>query len=544
MKSILSLLLILALTSLLNAQGVGFTLKSGKVLRDKVTERTVAITDLGVINGQAYFLYHPFSAVFSEKSIGTTESFFVGKFDKELNLIKRAELVLKHDKKELSCEAVLKLKDKFLVFSSFQNSKDKKHYLFVQDLNSETLELLPNIKLVAELDYSGFSKYNSTVFDYEFSPDSSKIMIFYTLRSKQNEALRKGIYVFDQNMNLKWKKSDIVAKFKGGVFDYSRFRIDNEGNVYLLGLHFKDKENYYDAAHFSDRGFFSKDTYYTDKPNYTHQLYRYSEAGNREDLYELSLPGKFIRSLNFLPVDGNSVICSGMYGSEGKISVEGAFAFTYDMSAKMVNGLSTKELGKDLISQGFDPNELRRFKRSIDNKQEWDPFAYFLSGIQNRQNGDKYFIAEQYISGTKTERSGNVIVYSAIHMRNDLFVVSLDNNYQITRIDKIHKRQYWLNSDEYNSYACTEKNGNLYFIYNTFESVDGMFKNIEMGDSFITRLDAKGKTQSTIFRKKEAMGEPLPMPMTAILMPDQSLIFSLMTFNWKDYQVQEMRITE
>jgi hypothetical protein len=544
MKNVFVLLLMLTLMSSLQAQEIGFTLKSGQVMRDKVSQRTVDIADIGRINGQTYFLYLPWNAVYNQASIGATENYFVGKFDKDLNLIKKAEIVIKHDKKDLECDGVRMLKDKLLVFSSFQNSKDKKDYLFAQNLDSKTLELVPNSKLIAELDYSGLSKFNNALFQFGISPDSSKVLIFFTLVSKHGEALRNGMYVYDQDMNLKWKNEDVVAKYSGGVFAYDRFRIDNDGTVFLMGMVYKDRKNYFDDAHFNDRNFFSKDTYFTDKPNYTYQLYRYSDAGRTEDIYTLSLPGKFIRTLNYLPDAGNTIICTGMYASEGKISVEGSFAFNFDLASKQVNNLSTKEFGTELTSLGFDKNELNRFKRSISNKQEWDPFAYILSEMKTKKNGDKYFIAEQYIGGTKTERSGNTITYSTIYMHNDLYAVTLGSDYQIKRIDKISKRQYWLTTDCYNSYADIEKNGNLYFIYNTFESSDGMFKNIELGDSYVTRLDEQGKQLKSIFRKKEDKKLPMPLLKTGISLPDNSIIYSLMSYNWKDYQVQKITITE
>lgn len=544
MKNLFSFLLVLCFLPFLNAQQIGFTLKSGQVLRDKPTMRTVDIAALGRIKDHAYFKYLPFRAVYSETAIGDNEHFFVGKFDKKLNLIKRAEIIQQHDKKELVCENILLLRDKLLVFSSFQNSKDKKHYLFAQNLDPESLELVPNTKLIGELDYSGFNKFSTTVFQFEVSPDSSKVLVFYTLLDKHNETLRKGMYVFDHDMNLKWKNSDFVAKFSGGIFEYNRFRVDNDGNVYLLGQVYKDRENYFDGAHFKDRGFFSNDTYYTDKPNYTYQLFRYSDNGKNEDIYTLTLPGKFIRSLAFEPAGSNAVICTGMYASPGKISVEGSFVFSLDLDSKQPAGLNFKEFGNDLISLGFNQNELSRFKRSISNKQEWDPFTYFLSDLKTKQNGDRYFIAEQYINGTKIETSGKVTTYSAIHMHNDLFVVTLGNDYQIKRIDKIQKRQYWLNSDNYNSYSSLEKNGNLYFIYNTFVSAESMFKNIELGDSYITRLDEKGKQQKTVIRKKDDKEKPMPMIKTGFPFSNNSIIYSLMSYNWKDYMVQEIIITE
>ncbi len=524
------------------AQENSFDLKSSDVVRDKLMQRAFGISDIGKAGNFSYYLFLPYQPAPNENYIGKMGKYKVGKYDKDLTLLKKEEINLmqEKEKKEKDFEGILLVKQKLVVFSSFQNQKEKKHYLFVQNMNTETLGMEPNIKLAGELDYSGYSKYSRTVFTYELSPDESKILVFYTLLNKDNETLRSGLYVYNSDLSLKWKNDNISPQFSSGVFNYQQFKVNNAGHVYLLGLHYVDRENYFDGAKFKDKGFLSDDTYYTGKPNYTYHLYRYQDGAKKEDLYKLTLANKFIRNLNFSPTD-NSVICTGVYSAPETISVLGSFIFTLNVSNSQITNVNTKEFGADLISQELGDAELKRFKRSIDNKEEWDPFEYRIGELKTKKNGDKYFIAEQYIEGTKKQRSGNTIYYSPIYLHKDLYVFTLGADNKFKRIDKVTKNQYMLTTTRFNSYAAIEKNGTLNFIFNTFDAKDGLFKNLEIGDSYLVSLDAKGNQKRSVFRKKDP-DLPIPMPGTAITVVDDAIMFGMMSSNMKDYQFQVLSI--
>jgi hypothetical protein len=544
MKNILIWLFLTVLLPLAKAQEIKFNLKTGEEMRDKIRERTYGITGIGAMNGYSYFLFLPFHAVYGMESIGSNRNYSVGMFDKENRMVKKSEIVLESSGKELEFEGLLMLKDNMVVFSSFKNMKDKKHYLFAQSLKSKTLELNQDTRLTGELDFSNFSKFNNTAFTFVVSPDSTKVMFFYALLNKNGETISTGIYVFSQDMKLLWKKTAIASHFPAGFMEYKQFRLDNNGDVYLLGMHYLTRDNYYNDANFRGRGFFSRDTYFTDRPNYTCELMRFSENGSKDESNTLKLDGKFIRSINFQPSGGNKVLCTGMYSGIGKISVEGSFAFNYDISAKKVENLSTRDLGQELISMGFQPDELNRFRRSISNKQEWDPYNYKISELKTRQNGDKYFIAEQFIKGTKETRNGNNYYYEAIFGNNDLFVVTMGTDNQIKRMDKISKRQYSLNTEQNNSYSCFEANNNLYFVFNIIESRDKLFTDLEIGDAFMTRLDAEGNQKRTILRKYDKDSKLIPMFRYGVFVPDNALEYSLSTFNFKDYQFQQLTLNQ
>ena len=548
MKKWLVALCMFLLVPLVKGQGINFTVKSGEAIKFKMSDFATDIRKLGVIDGNAYFLFLPYrSGGGLEISIGN-KSPFIGKYDLNNKLIKKTEIELKQNKKELDFESALKLKDQMFVFSSFQNKKEKKHYLFVQNFDPNTVELVDNIKPVAELNYSEFSKFDYASFWFNVSPDSSKILIYYSLKNNKSEILRSGFKVYGNDFKLIWGKEDATARFSKGIFEFYLVKVDNEGGVYVTGKHYADKSNYYDEARFSDRGFFSKDIYFTDRPNYTFEMNKYMQYLPEAINYSVAIPGKFIRSMNFSASDGNSITCFGVYAAPGRISVEGSFCFDIAMDSKQTSQLVTSDFGNDLLSHGLDQNELKRFRRSIDNKQEWDPYDYLLSELKTKQNGERYFIAEQFLPGykkvTSMEGTRRVVTYTNIYLNNDLFLVSLNSDNQVRRTDKITKRQYWLNTNQFNSYASVEKNNNLYFLYNTFASKDGMFSSVEIGDSYITRVKENGDQTKTIFKKKSDDKEPFPLLVTAIKVSEGSLMYGLFPFNNRRYQFERIFIND
>jgi hypothetical protein len=499
--------------------------------------------ELGMIDNYAYFLMKPYKKTYTNEILLMTQNHFIYKCDLNKNIIKATELELKHDKKELDFERAVMVQNKVFVFSSFQNKKDKKHYLFVQNYNPTTAVLTNNIKLAAELDYSGYSKFNNTTFTLEVSPDGSKVLVFYSLINKNHEVLRSGFNIYDGDMNLLWSKNNVSAQFSQGYFEFLKFSVSNSGEVYLLGQHYKAKENYWESAKFNSRGFFSKDTYFVDMPNYNYKLYQYTNKTDKVGDYTFELSNKFIRNINIQPSENGNVLCSGFYSDPKKVSVVGSFFFELNMAIQAVENLSTLDFTKELLTKDLSQVELSQFRRSIDNKLEWDPYSYLIGDIKTKQNGDRYFIAEQYLNGIKKQSDGKNTYFVPIHIHNDLFVVNLNRENQISKIDKISKRQYWLLDDKYSSYASFEKNNNLYFIFNTFEKKDTFFKNIEISDSYILMLDENGNQKKSIFKKKKVDNkQPIPSLKYSIQTMENAIIFGAFPISIKHNEFEFQQI--
>jgi len=525
MKKLLFLISFTLILTALYSQNIDFKLKQGEAIRLKNSTAVTESQELGVIDNYAYFLMKPLQPTAPNTINLMNQNHFIYKFDLNNNLIKSTELEMTQNKKELNFEGAMRLKKDIFVFSSFQNNKAKKHYLFVQNYNTTTNALTNNAKLIAELDYSDYGKFKNTTFAMEVSPDSSKVLIFYSLVTKDNEVLCSGINVYDREMNLLWKNDNVTAQFSKGYFEFMKFKVSNSGEVYLLGLHFEEKVNYWETAKFHSRGFFSKDTYYVDKPNYTYRIYHYTNKITKVQGYTFELPKKFIREINIQPSDNGNVLCAGVFSDIGRVSVAGTFCFDFNTATQSIENISTLDFGKELLTKDLSEDELKLFRRSIDNKQEWDPYSYILSDIKTKQNGDKYFIAEQYISGLHKTSDGKRIYYQLIHLYKDLYIVSLNKQNQISRVDKIAKKQYWLDEYKYCSYKSIEKNNTLYFFFNTFEESKKLAYNVDVLESFIVRLDENGKQTRAIFKTKEEFKNPLPILQNSMQVTINSIQF-------------------
>lgn len=525
MKKLLFLISFTLILTALYSQNIDFKLKQGEAIRLKNSTAVTESQELGVIDNYAYFLMKPLQPTAPNTINLMNQNHFIYKFDLNNNLIKSTELEMTQNKKELNFEGAMRLKKDIFVFSSFQNNKAKKHYLFVQNYNTTTNALTNNAKLIAELDYSDYGKFKNTTFAMEVSPDSSKVLIFYSLVTKDNEVLCSGINVYDREMNLLWKNDNVTAQFSKGYFEFMKFKVSNSGEVYLLGLHFEEKVNYWETAKFHSRGFFSNDTYYVNKPNYNFRVYHYTNKTAKVEGYTFELPKKFIRDMNIQPSDNGNVLCAGVFSDIGRVSVAGTFCFDFNTATQSIENISTLDFGKELLTKDLNAEELKLFRRSIDNKQEWDPYGYILSDIKTKQNGDKYFIAEQYISGLHKTSDGKRIYYQLIHLYKDLYIVSLNKQNQISRVDKIAKKQYWLDEHKYCSYKSIEKNNTLYFFFNTFEESKKLAYNVDVLESFIVRLDENGKQTRAIFKTKEEFKNPLPILQNSMQVTINSIQF-------------------
>lgn len=547
MKKLLILISFTLILTSLYSQNIDFKLKQGEAIRLKGSTAVTETQELGVIDNYAYFLMKPLQTNAPNAIVLMNQNNFIYKFDLNSNLIKTTELEMNQDKKELNFEGAMKLQKNIYVFSSFQNKKDKKHYLFAQNYNTTTDVLADNSKLIAELDYSDFSKFNNTIFEKGVSPDSSKVLIFYSLVNKDNEVLRSGINVYDREMNLLWKNDNVTAQFSKGYFEFLEFKVSNSGEVYLLGEYFAEKVNYWDAAQFHSRGFFSKDTYYVDKPNYSFRVYHYTNKTAKVEGYTFELPKKYIREINIQPSDNGYVLCSGVFSDPGKVSVVGTFCFDFNSATQTIENISTLDLGKELLTKDLTADELKLFRKSIDNKQEWDPYSYILSDIKTKQNGDKYFIAEQYISGLHKASDGKNIYYQRIHLYNDIYIVNLNKQNQISKVDKIFRRQFWLDEYKFSSYKSIEKDNNLYFFFNTFIKSEKLAYNIDVLDSYIVKLDENGNQSRAIFKTKEDFKQPLPMLLNSMQISNNSILFCTFPISFKEMRnihFQQITINE
>jgi hypothetical protein len=99
-------------------------------------------------------------------------------YDNDMNSINSVEINLEYQGKDREYEFIVQLNNELFLFTSFKNRKQKRNYLFVQGINKKTLQLKKEVRILAEIKFSGKWKYNAGNFDYEISRDSTKVLVY------------------------------------------------------------------------------------------------------------------------------------------------------------------------------------------------------------------------------------------------------------------------------------------------------------------------------------------------------------------------------
>lgn len=371
-------------------------------------------------------------------------------FDDKMIKTKSVELELK-EQKEREFEFIVYLNNNIYVFSSFINQKIKNNYLFVQSINKETLQPNNDLKMIAEIDYSGHSKYNSGKFNYKVSSDSSKFLIYYELPYDKNENECFGFHVFDVSLNKLWEKQ-IVLPYKDGLFEVEDFKVDNNGNVHLLGLIFQDKRKEKRNG----------------EPNYKYQILSYYNNGNDLEEYYIQIEDKFLTDMKIaINNDDNTIICAGFYSSKGTYSIEGSYFLKIDSQTKEIISKEFQKFGIDFITQNMTERGEKKTKKKVEKGKNIEMFQYDLDNIILKDDGGAILIGEQYYITSHTHSTSNSSYITYYYHYNDIVLINISPEGKIQWTEKIPKRQVTRDDGGfYSSYAVSVVKDKLYFVFN------------------------------------------------------------------------------
>jgi hypothetical protein len=377
------------------------------------------------------------------------------KFDNSLNPIKNIELELTEGGKKSYLEDILHLRGQMHLFTSFPDQRTKINALFWQTVNKQTL--LPdqtNKKKIAEINYEGNSRRNSGSFNFRLSQDSSKVLVFYSLPYDFGDPEKFGFAVYDDQMNRLWQK-DVVLPYRDELFDVESVKVDNYGNVYLLGLLYKDvrKAKRKGAA------------------NYQYKVLSYTQEGKNENEYAVSLPDKFLTDMQIGIRSNQDIVCAGFYSDFGKLSIRGTFFLSIDAKTKAVKTESFKEFDINFITQNMTERQAEKAKRREEKGQEQEMYEYDLDKLIVRSDGGALLIGEQFFINTVTYTSytGNRAITRTVtyYYYNDIIVVNINPDGNIAWSVKVPKRQSSVNDGGfYSSYAMAINKDKIYFVFN------------------------------------------------------------------------------
>ena len=386
---------------------------------------------------------------------GINSDLILEHLDQKLAKTLTTELNLEVNDMKKSYEYIVHSNEQLFLFSSYLDNKAKKNTLYYQKLNKKTLQPEKKLNQIGQIDYSGNRKYNSGSFSLIRSRDEHRILIFYGLPFEKGAKQKYGFTVLDKDMNKLWEKK-VTLPYAQELFDVERYRIDEQGNVYILGLIYKDKRK------LRRKG----------EPNYKYTVISYKDEGNTVADYPIELPGKFITDMQLAIADNGDIICGGFYSDEGKFSIKGSYYLSIDGSTKKIKSRSFNEFGIDFITQHFKANKAKKAKKKAEKGKNVEMYQYELDDIVLKDDGGAILIGEQYyvrvVTRTSTDANGHTTTSTTYYYHyNDIIVININPEGEIEWTEKIPKKQVTTNDGGYySSYALAIRDDKLYFIFN------------------------------------------------------------------------------
>lgn len=417
-----------------------------------------------------YGIQMPAKEVYGGNTLGGIRNYQLARYNNtSLDNPELFELMLKDHDMERNYEFAAQVGNQFYIFSSFQNRKLRKTFLFAETVNKKSLGLNNDLKKIAEVDWSDESRSDRANFGFRFSPDRSKLMIRYNLVNKESEVLRFGLCALDHNFQLLWQNDAPIPVKEGAIFNFRRFFIDNKGDVYLLGLLFKSEKDLAATNNLRKKSLLSSKRMVQREPNYVYQVISYTNKGKTIADFVVEEAGKFITDLNIGINGKQDIILTGFYADEAMVSVKGAFSMRIKKGSKTITDKIFHPFDKDFIVEGLEDKDARDVLEGLAAGEEYDKYQYNMEDIQFHENGTFSMVAEQFVEESKTVRNGSYVSTEYRYYDDNVIIVTFKPSGEVAWKRKISKHQFTHSvSRGFASFALLENSNKMYFVFNEF----------------------------------------------------------------------------
>lgn len=403
-------------------------------------------------------------------------------YNGRMKLVRSRELDLQYNGKERFLKDVVMVGGRLWVLSYFYNEKHEKTYLFAQEVNKNTLNLVKDMTKIGE--QAETNRDREDVFSLAQSRDSSKIVIFNRQpNSKDGQSFSLSVYNGD--FTEMWSK-DAKLPYGKKNFKVEDYQVDNNGNVYLLGIIYTEGSNRLKRD--------GKATYQYDIVAYM----RDSTVDVQE--YKIALKEKFITDLTFRIADDGEMVCAGFYSEKDAKGMKGSCFFKINPKTKDMTSISTREFDFNFMTANLSEKSKLQAKAATehdDKAREPELFDYSLDKLIMRSDGGVILIAEQYFIEERLLNNSPYGGYSPYGFNswsspyysslydpynrynrsnrradyyynyNDIIVVNIQPDGEIASTTRIPKHQVSVNDGGlYSSYAMSIVADKLYFAYN------------------------------------------------------------------------------
>ncbi len=387
----------------------------------------------------------------NQPTVDGPQKVWIEHYNNKMNLTKSKEIDLKWKNKKRQYENILKIGGELYLFTSFNNQAKKKNFLFAQKMSKIRLQPEKKLTYIAEIDTK--NKYREGSFHFHICRDSSKLLIYNQLPDQKNKPERFTIRVFDKQLNPLWDKN-ITLPYDDDLFTVEDYRIDNNGNVYFLGILY--------GGLAQKRGM----------PNYQYIVLAYTKDGGEVNKYNVKLKDKFITDMTFRIADDGHLVCSGFYSEKGTYSIKGTYFFRVDPFTKEIYNENLKELDFEFRAEYVSDRKKERMAKAEkrgDHRKSAELYQFALDDLVLRNDGGALLVAEQfYIEEWQDyDYFYNSTRITYIYHYNDIIIVNINPDGEIEWASRIPKWQETRNDGGwYSSYAMSIVRDKIYFVYN------------------------------------------------------------------------------
>ncbi|MEL6557414.1 MAG: hypothetical protein AAFQ94_04475 [Bacteroidota bacterium] len=428
---------------------------------------------------------------------GVSTKFVIEHFDKEMNRTKSVNISLKEKGKKRRFHSALQLNNELYVLTLTVVKSSKELVLNAQTVDKNTLQLNNDLKKIASIDYSDYSINDQLSYAHSLSADSSKLLIYEYLPDGKDKKRKFGLSVFDIQLKLLWNKT-VVTDFKQKSSMLEDFKVDNEGNVHLVGITFKEGEP----------GFLKS------RPNYRYRIFSYYDQGNRPVEFPVRLESKFLSELRLEIDDDQNIVCGGLYSTRGNLNQNGSFFLKIDSQTREIISQSTQALPARIVKKERKPGSRQKpSKKPLPTLTNYNLDDFIL-----KDNGGAIMIAEKYYrslfsttnyNATTGPSTSNTTSYNY----DDIIVTSISAEGTIEWVKRIAKEQSSQDPGYYLSYLLLYDENNLHLVYNddakNLDREEGeklhQFNRYSEAVTVMTTIDKEGSSsKQQLFSQSEA----------------------------------------
>lgn len=439
-KLILSILLINVFTNI-NAQiaSSNFDISWDK---DQEPFKEGYISNMKILKTNNDYIYY-YLFTYKVIMIGTKKYRFLVKYDRKTSEYKWLNISPDKEKNKLSYLTFDTINNTFHCFSYFHNTTQKKLYIFDETFDYENLSSNNDIRKITEID---LTDKGSLIYDMFLVSNNGRYLFRYSCES--NKGRFYGLEVFNKKLEKEWGTFSMAMTEKGYNIE-SKYKIDNEGNVFAIQRNFENKNdvgNHYDRSRI--------------------WAVCYPKYGSEPYSLALILKNDFFITAEQLSFNKkNQIICAGLYARPGTESAVGAFSFVIEPKLAKIISVNTNEFSNELITKGTDSKKTNAdIKKIIEQKDYEKNFGYNFNDIYYRNDGGFDLVAEKYYSVIVTSKNTSTTFY----YYDDLWVLNFNSDGSSKWLQKIPKYEYVV--DQYRKiasyYLYRDKNEELNFIFN------------------------------------------------------------------------------